>query len=353
MVDTRHLLISMTQAIEFRILLRSCLFDREEKSPRTHPSARPAMPFHSFLHLAVCLPLAHSMDLGGVDWRHFAAGGLSAALSHGYTTPIDVVKTRMQTNPELYNGSLPLALRKIVEDDGAMFLLSGLAPTCLGYGIEGALKFGCYELSKPLFSSLTEIRLLNFVLSSVLAGAVASIALCPAEDVRIRLVANPSYANGALDGLRRIARESGPLASFGGFGPMLCKQVPYTTGKQVSFDLFCKAAHALVAVVGVSELQRHKLTALVPLIAALPAAVLACVLSHPGDMLLTRYYRDQEAGRTRSVLHTLRSVYREGGVRALFLGIQARLLHVIGILWVQLVVYDQLKQWLGLPPTGH
>ena len=55
---------------------------------------------------------------GGADWRFFVAGSISAALSHGYTTPIDVIKTRMQTNPELYNGSAILALRTIVESDG-------------------------------------------------------------------------------------------------------------------------------------------------------------------------------------------------------------------------------------------
>ena len=48
---------------------------------------------------------------GGLDWRYFVAGSISAGLSHGYTTPIDVVKTRMQTNPELYNGSVALAVR--------------------------------------------------------------------------------------------------------------------------------------------------------------------------------------------------------------------------------------------------
>ena len=31
---------------------------------------------------------------------------------------------------------------------------------------------------------------------------------------------------------------------------------------------------------------------------------------------------------------------------------QARLLHVIGIIWVQLVMYDRLKVALGLPATG-
>ena len=80
------------------------------------------------------------------DWRFFVAGSISAGLSHGYTTPLDVIKTRMQTNPELYNGSASLAVRKIIEDDGPMFLFQGLMPTLVGYGLEGALKFGTYEM---------------------------------------------------------------------------------------------------------------------------------------------------------------------------------------------------------------
>ena len=32
---------------------------------------------------------------------------------------------------------------------------------------------------------------------------------------------------------------------------------------------------------------------------------------------------------------------------------QARLVHVIGIIWVQLIMYDSIKQSLGLPATGH
>lgn len=86
------------------------------------------------------------------DWRFFAAGGLSAALSHGYTTPIDVVKTRMQTNPELEKQSVLDATRTLVQQEGPGFLFQGLAPTLCGYGVEGALKFGCYELLKPHFA---------------------------------------------------------------------------------------------------------------------------------------------------------------------------------------------------------
>lgn len=144
-----------------------------------------------------------------VDWRYFAAGGVAAALSHGYTTPIDVVKTRMQTNPELGN-SVVGATRTLIKAEGLPFLLQGLAPTCAGYGAEGALKFGCYEICKPLFSKVTPHKMVNMLLASVVAGAVASIVLCPAEEIRIKQVSDPAYADsGTVDTFRRLSAEKG------------------------------------------------------------------------------------------------------------------------------------------------
>merc|ERR1711970_245213 len=99
-------------------------------------------------------------------------------------------------------------------------------------------------------------------------------------------------------------------------------------GKQVSFDYFCTIAHGfLVAVCSAEVLER--VDGLTPVLAALPAAVIACVLSHPGDAVLTQFFKDGPQG--------------GGGPLALFTGLKARLLHVIGIIWVQLIIYDKVK----------
>jgi hypothetical protein len=74
---------------------------------------------------------------GGANWRYFAAGGISAATSHGITTPVDVVKTKMQINPAKYGTSVMKATKMLVEEEGVGFLAQGLAPTVVGYGIEG------------------------------------------------------------------------------------------------------------------------------------------------------------------------------------------------------------------------
>jgi len=90
----------------------------------------------------------------GVCWlSYFAAGGISAATSHGMTTPIDVVKTRMQINPKKYGNNVASAAKTLVKEEGVGILAQGLAPTVVGYGIEGALKFGLYELFKPIFGA--------------------------------------------------------------------------------------------------------------------------------------------------------------------------------------------------------
>lgn len=39
--------------------------------------------------------------LKDMDYRYFVAGGTCAAISHGITTPIDVVKTKIQANPQV------------------------------------------------------------------------------------------------------------------------------------------------------------------------------------------------------------------------------------------------------------
>lgn len=67
-----------------------------------------------------------SSELNSFDWRFFVAGGICAACSHGVTTPIDVVKTKMQTQPEKYTKGVLAAAKDIVATEGAAFLLSGL-----------------------------------------------------------------------------------------------------------------------------------------------------------------------------------------------------------------------------------
>eukprot|EP00960_Hanusia_phi_P071010 767445-Hanusia_phi.AAC.1 len=79
-----------------------------------------------------------------------SAGGISASVSHGGTVPIDVVKTRLQTDPSMRNSNFIVGTKTIIRNEGAQTLLGGLGSTLIGYAIQGSLKYGFYELFKPI-----------------------------------------------------------------------------------------------------------------------------------------------------------------------------------------------------------
>jgi len=336
--------------------------------------------------------------VGGVDPRYFLAGGLCAAISHGITTPIDVVKTRIQSDPEAYEGLSLIESAKLVAsatgddadaDEGGTtispVLLRGLGPTVVGYGLEGAAKFGLYESLKPAFAGLFAATAAGggdasatgvaFVAASVVAGGAASVMLCPLERTRIKLVTNDddddgsssssSSAGGFAEGFRAVLEEEeGTTAGlFRGLPAMLSKQCPYTLGKQVTYDAACKALYhhaggtAMISISTASATERIG----VSLAAASLAAVVACLLSHPGDVVLTETYRERRPRRnsdddstcTTDFPSVVASIYDErGGIRGFYAGLSARLIQVGGIIVSQLLLYDGLKQGLGLPATG-
>ena len=125
-----------------------------------------------------------------VDYRYFLAGGACSALSHGVATPFDVIKTKMQADPETYNSGLKDAAISLITVNGPGVLLSGLGPTIIGYGVEGAVKFGVYESLKPVFLALlhADDKFVPYLAASVGAGAIASLLLCPMERARVKAV---------------------------------------------------------------------------------------------------------------------------------------------------------------------
>lgn len=290
-----------------------------------------------------------------IDWRYFLAGGLGAAISHGITTPIDVVKTKMQTSPEKYTAGLLAAASSIINEYGMIFLLAGLGPTFVGYGFEGAMKFGFYETFKLIFAeSLSHIfsSFTTKLLASVIAGAIASIILCPMEETRIKMVGDATWKDeNVVSGLMRLTKESGIFSTLSGLPAMLSKQIPYTMGKQVSFDVLKKFVSKRLKNY-MKDTDSPTFTFLVTITSAFMTSLISCLASQPGDMLLTATYKAGDGKQRKSVIQIAKDIVNEHGVGGFFLGVQARIAHVAFIITIQLVVYDAIKSALGLS-LGH
>lgn len=66
------------------------------------------------------------------------AGGICCGITHGALTPVDVVKTRIQLEPEVYNKGMVGGFQQVIKNEGAAALLTGFTPTFIGYFIQGA-----------------------------------------------------------------------------------------------------------------------------------------------------------------------------------------------------------------------
>ena len=90
-----------------------------------------------------------------------------------------------QPLPTLPVSSLQQSIVKIscTSDSTYTTIIVRSGPTVVGYGLEGALKFGFYETFKGLFKTVTPSQFVNFLMASVVAGGVASIVLVCGADI--------------------------------------------------------------------------------------------------------------------------------------------------------------------------
>jgi solute carrier family 25 (mitochondrial phosphate transporter), member 3 len=131
--------------------------------------------------------------------------------------------------------------RQVIQNEGIGALKTGFGPTFAGYFLQGAFKFGGYEFFKKQSIDLLGIekarqnRSLVYSVSAGCAEFFASVALCPLEATRIRLVSTPGFATGLVSGFGKILKDEGVGAFYSGFGPILFKQyVPSATPHFVS-----------------------------------------------------------------------------------------------------------------------
>ncbi|KAI9247822.1 mitochondrial carrier domain-containing protein [Sporodiniella umbellata] len=297
-------------------------------------------------------PANDAVPTGANLYARFAiAGAICCAVTHGAMTPVDVVKTRMQLSPEIYNKGMIGSFKQVVQAEGAGALLTGFGPTAAGYFLQGAFKFGGYEFWKKTAIDMVgvekaaENRTAIYLGSSAIAEFFADVALCPLEATRIRLVSQPTFASGLLSGFTKILKEEGAIKGFySGFGPILLKQVPYTMAKFVVYE---RAAEAILKNIGTpkDQLAPSTMTA-VNLGSGIIAGTVAAIVSQPADTLLSKINK-QKGAEGESLTSRLIGMSKALGVKGLFLGLGPRIVMVATLTAGQFAIYGDIKRVLG------
>ncbi|KAG8630661.1 hypothetical protein KVT40_002280 [Elsinoe batatas] len=280
--------------------------------------------------------------------RFALAGAVCCSVTHGALTPVDVVKTRIQLDPVTYNRGLIGGFRQVIQNEGAGALLTGFGPTAAGYFLQGAFKFGGYELFKQQSISLlgyetaANNRTAVYLASAGAAEFFADIALCPLEATRIRLVSEPTFANGLVGGFGKILKNEGIGAFYSGFGPMLFKQVPYTMAKFVVYEKVAEAAWKRIDKATAS----NGLQTTVNLGSGLIAGFAAAIISQPADTMLSKINKTKGLPGEGTTSRLIK-IAGELGLRGSFAGLPARLFMVGTITAGQFAIYGDIKKVLN------
>ncbi|RFU76290.1 mitochondrial phosphate carrier [Trichoderma arundinaceum] len=307
--------------------------------------------------------------------RFALAGAVCCSVTHGGLTPVDVYvatpsvhlsgssrrrrcgdgfftailwHTRIQLDPATYNRGLIGGFRQVIQNEGAGALLTGAGPTFAGYFLQGAFKFGGYEFFKAQFinslgpETASNNRTAIYLASSAAAEFFADIALCPLEATRIRLVSEPTYANGLIGGFSKMLKNEGVGAFYAGFGPILFKQIPYTMAKFVVFE---KVSEAIFRQFPKESLSDGMQTT-VNLGSGLIAGFAAAFVSQPADTMLSKINKTKGLPGEGTTSRLIK-IGRELGIRGSYTGLGARLFMVGTLTAGQFAIYGDLKKALG------
>jgi solute carrier family 25 phosphate transporter 3 len=281
------------------------------------------------------------------------AGGICCSLTHGAMCPVDVVKTRIQLQPEKYNKGMIGGFKQVIAEEGVAGLSTGLGPTAVGYFVQGWFKFGGVEFFKINMAhafgekKAWENRTIIYLLAAAMAEFIADIFLCPLEATRIRLVSDPKFADGLVSAVPKIISQDGFVKGFySGFGPILFKQIPYTMAK---FAVQGKAAEVIEKATNTNPKTASdswKMT--ISLMSGTVAGVAAAIISHPADTLLSMINKSPTAGGTGSIASRLVNLAKQTGLKKLCLtGLGARCVMIGTLTAGQFAVFDVVMKITG------
>jgi solute carrier family 25 phosphate transporter 3 len=280
--------------------------------------------------------------------RFAFAGAVCCSVTHGGLTPVDVIKTRIQLDPVKYNNGLLGGFRQVIASEGAGAVWTGFGPTAAGYFLQGAFKFGGYEFFKQQsinllgYESASNNRTAVYLASSACAEFFADIALCPLEATRIRLVSEPTFANGLIGGFSKILKTEGFGAFYSGFGPILFKQVPYTMAKFVVYE---KVSELIYQQVDKSKASSSTQT-FINLGSGLIAGFAAALVSQPADTMLSKINKTKGLPGEGTTSRLIK-IAKELGLKGSYAGIGARLFMVGTLTAGQFAIYGDIKKAIG------
>ena len=320
--------------------------------------------------------------------RFLTAGALCCSSVHLAVTPLDVVKTKLQTEPDNYPNPV-VAFKKIANNGLSRFFI-GWDVTFIGFFVWGGIGYTLTEylrravvvlLDAPSDGSW-EIPIVIF--SAGFAAAVGSLFLSPFETIRIRMVTGAGGdGNGFLTVGRSIIEKEGIGCLFDAVPAFLLKEIPFAAAKFAVFDYSTTQLYNYFPVAR----EDLRLSLAVSLLGGCLGGGVAAIASNPADCIIAEMKKSKkgdaaeaqgvavqklavadgsgsdgrlevlvqeeeqpkdESAEKLSIRGAVDVLYNYSGVSAFWRGISIRIPFYCLVVSLQFLLYDAIRVFLGV-----
>ncbi|GMH96304.1 hypothetical protein TrVE_jg3717 [Triparma verrucosa] len=304
--------------------------------------------------------------------RFMVSGALCCSVVHLGVTPLDVVKTKLQTDPVNYPGPI-IAFKKVVNEEGLSTFFSGWAPTFVGFFCWGAVGYTLTEFLKRQIFEITQLpasyEIPVIVLASGIGAFVGAFVIAPFETVRIRMVSDSSFPSSFPKALARIVDGEGVGALFNAVPAFWLKEIPFAVAKFGVFDFTTNYIYDLYPVAR----EDLKLSLAVSLFGGCVGGIAAAIISNPadctisemkkkrpavaevnfetGELLTAAECAEQECVLEQEKVGPVQAatvLYERNGINAFFTGWSVRIVFYSLVVSLQFLLYDSIRVALGV-----
>jgi len=279
----------------------------------------------------------------------FIAGSVGAATSVYVGQPLDTLKVKMQTFPELYP-NLKTCFSRTLQNEGiARGLYAGTVPSLVANIAENSILFAAYGACQKIIANSLQISKVEDLsvaangFSGFLAAFWSSLALCPTELVKCKLQAlRESYTSQGKDPpkigpyqlTRNILRTEGLPGMFRGLTATFTREMP-------GYFFFFMAYEFSRDMLRSPGQSKDDIGALKTVVSGGVAGVTLWTIIFPADVVKSRL---QVAGSSTPMLKMMRDIYTKEGVAALYNGLGPSILRTFPATGALFLAYETSKK---------
>lgn len=263
--------------------------------------------------------------VGLLAWQRAIAGMSAYMAATIVSSPVDVVKTRLQAAPQ--QQSQVEVVRSMVMKDGLTVFFAGIGPAML----MAPAAVVQYTLLDPLR------EIMPLFAAAIIAGTLDITLKCPFDRLKTQLQSGSGGEKKTASALLRATyRANGIRGLWSGYGATLARDVPYLVLKWLTYTY----AQSLLVQVSLGDTMRAFAGARNLVAGAIAGAVAATAVT-PADVIKTRMQVKPAGAVTAS--EVAREIFAEGGAVAFFRGLGPRLMRIPVYTAVTLATFDLVK----------